>query len=283
MNVTQTGKNVLTVLFDDVKSGWEQWFLLSSDRHFDSMHCDRKLMFADLNKARERNALIIDTGDFFSMMQGKYDPRKNYDDMRPEYLFQDYLGAIVEDAVAKFTDYADMFLVMGKGNHDLAIKKHNNFDVMSALVSRLNDKAKTHIQLGGYGGWVRFQFVEGNHRVRKQLHYFHGSGGGAEVTRGVIRTNRMAVYIEGADIVMTGHTHDSWHVPIEKLYLNNKGVITKSVCHFINCGTYEDSYGEGDEGWWVESGKSPRPRGAVWLRFYLESHEIKTDITLAVV
>ena len=45
--------NVLTLYLDDVSSGWEQWILLSADRHHDNVYCDRRLERAHLDKAAE--------------------------------------------------------------------------------------------------------------------------------------------------------------------------------------------------------------------------------------
>ena len=282
MNITHNSRNVLTIEMDDVKSGWEKWFLLSSDRHWDAVNCDRKLMLQHLGQAKERDAHILDTGDFFSMMEGRYDPRRNFDNMRPEYVMQNYLDAISDDAIKQLKPYADRFLLLGRGNHDQAVKKHNGTDVMSTLAKGLRG-AGANVQLGGYSGWVRFQFIiSGTQKVRKQLYYFHGSGGGGEVTRGVIRSNRMSVYIDNADFIITGHTHDMWDVPIAHRTLNNKGNIVQYNCRCINLGTYADDYGDGYDGYFVESGKSPRPRGAAWLRFYLLNNEIKSDITFAI-
>jgi len=282
LDITHTSRNVLTLSFNDVKAGWEKYFLLSSDRHWDSVNCDRKLMFEHLKLAKERDAHIIDSGDFFDMMQGKYDPRKSYSNMRPEYLDDNYLGEIVTDAYKQLKPYADRFVMLGRGNHDQAIRKHNSIDTMSLLTGKLNEVPGAKIQLGGYSGWIRFQFKRNNHRVLKQMYYFHGSGGGGEVTRGVIRTNRMSVYIEGADFVITGHTHDIWDVPITKIRLNRKGNIEKYNCRFINLGTYSDAYKDGHDGWWVESGKSPRPKGAAWLRFFWYNDQLRHEITLAI-
>ena len=281
MDITHTSRNVLTLSFDDVKAGWEKWFLLSSDRHWDAVNCDRKLMFQHLEQAKERDAHIIDSGDFFSMMEGRYDPRRNFDNMRKEYVMQNYLDAISDDAVKQLSPYADRFLMLGRGNHDQAVKKHNGTDVMSTLSKGLR-QAGANVQLGGYSGWVRFQFMRGKQRTLKQLYYFHGSGGGGEVTRGVIRTNRIGVYVEAADFVIMGHTHDSWDVPIKKIRLNRQGKVETYNCRYLNLGTYADDYGDGYDGFFVESGKSPRPRGAAWLRFYAYNHEIKHEIILAI-
>jgi hypothetical protein len=37
----------------------------------------------------------------------------------------------------------------------------------------------------------------------------------------------------------------------------------------IRTGTYKDEYGHGREGWHVESGRPPKPVGAMWGRFTL--------------
>jgi hypothetical protein len=41
--VEHTHRNVATVRMGGIYSGWEQWFLLSSDRHHDNPECDQKL------------------------------------------------------------------------------------------------------------------------------------------------------------------------------------------------------------------------------------------------
>jgi len=268
---------------DDVKAGWQKWFLLSSDRHWDSPNCDRKLMFQHLEQAKERDAHILDTGDFFSMMEGRYDPRRQFSNIRPEYLLDNYLGEIVADAYKQLKPYSDRFVLLGRGNHDQKVMKHNSLDVMSLLTGKLNEVPGAKIQLGGYGGWVRFQFKRGKQRICRRLYYFHGAGSGrAEVTRGVIRTNRMGMYVESANFVIMGHSHDMWDVPIKKIRMNAKGNIEQYNCRYLNLGTYSDDYGDGYGGFHVESGKSPRPRGAAWLRFYWYNEELKHEITLAI-
>ena len=75
---------VITVRIDDMKAGDDVWVLLRSDAHHDSPYCDRKLEKYHLEIAKERNALILDNGDTFDAMQGKFDPRRSYGDIRPE-------------------------------------------------------------------------------------------------------------------------------------------------------------------------------------------------------
>jgi len=54
-------------------------------------------------------------GDMFDVMQGRYDPRRSYDDLRPEYKTSTYLDDIVKDAADFFKPYAKNFLMIGRG------------------------------------------------------------------------------------------------------------------------------------------------------------------------
>ena len=60
--------------FDNCVSGQEFWFLLSSDRHHDSIHCDQRFERSHLEELKDKGGLCIDDGDMFDAMQGKFDP-----------------------------------------------------------------------------------------------------------------------------------------------------------------------------------------------------------------
>jgi hypothetical protein len=279
--IKHTAGNVLTIEFDNVAVGWEQWFLLSSDRHHDSVKCDRKLQKAHLDKAVERNAYILDMGDFFDAMQGKYDPRRSYGELRPEYKTNTYLDDIVKDAADHFGPYAERILLLGRGNHDTSIIKSNGTDILSSLAHRLNSDYGGNVQVGGYGGWVRFMFkIQKTVRISKKLKYFHGAGGGGPVTRGVIQTNRQAVYLPDADIVVNGHTHDAWIVPIERERISDAGVIHTDTQWHLRVPTYSNDYGDGSGGWHVERWGAPKPRGCIWMRMFFENKKINIEPVL---
>lgn len=99
------------------------------------------------------------------------------------------------------------------------------------------------------------------------IKYYHGAGGGsAPVTRGVIQTNRQAVYLPDADVVINGHNHEAWYMPISRERIGDTGVIYQDVQHHIRTATYKNDYGDGSGGWHVEGGKPPKPMGAAWIR-----------------
>jgi hypothetical protein len=270
--------NVLTLSFEYVCQGWEQWVLLTSDRHHDSKWCNRDLELKHLHQVKERKGFLIDVGDLFDVMQGRYDKRRSYRDLRPEYTVENYLDEIVKDAAPFYGAFASQILVLARGNHDQSILKNNGVDLVGNLVHRLNADYGGHVQAGGYGGWVRFLFSIGGTQIQGvNLKYFHGAGGGGPVTRGVIQSNRQAVFLPDAHIVVNGHTHDSWHVPIARERLNHKGVVCQDIQHHIRTSTYKDEYRDGADGWHVETGKPPKPIGAVWLHFFYENRSVKYE------
>lgn len=286
--IEQTALNVHTIRFEGLRAGWEQWILLTGDRHHDNIHCRRDLELEHLDEAKKRNAPIIDVGDLFCAMQGKWDPRRSMDDVRPEDVGANYLDRIVEHAAEFYGPYAKYFAVIGVGNHEDAILAHNNTDLTDRLVYALNTQHGARCYKGGVGGWVRFLFKIGPTQVEsRKLKYFHGAGGGGPVTRGVIQTNRQAVYLPDADIVVNGHTHDQYHVPIARERLNMAGTVERDVVHYIRTPTYKDEYGDGSSGWAVVKGHPPKPLGCAWLRFYLKWNEpqgrfrVETDVTLS--
>jgi hypothetical protein len=267
--VEHTGRNVVTIRYPAVAKGFEAWVLLRSDVHHDNPHSDRRMEKRHLELAKERNAWVIDNGDLFCAMQGKYDKRASKDTVRPEHQRSDYLDALVGTAAEFYRPYANHFAVLGRGNHETAIRGRHETDLTDRLAERLRAYGSP-VVASGYGGWVVFRFMSNGWQKTIRLHHFHGSGGGGPVTRGVITTNRMAVYTPDAEIVLTGHTHDEWTVPIRRQRISAAGVPYQDEQLHVRVPGYKDEFGAGEGGWWVETGKAPRPRGAAWLRFWLE-------------
>jgi predicted phosphodiesterase len=266
--VEHTGPNVLTVRMDvRPRGGWEQWFLLRSDVHHDNVHCDQALERRHLEQAKERGAGILDFGDLHCVMGGKYDKRSDKSIVRPEHQCGDYFDAIVRTAADFYQPYARNFLMIGDGNHEKSIKARHETDLNERLVAMLNDRTGSQIQHGGYSGWVRFLFKRDTQRLSRKLWYMHGYGGGGPVTQDTIQAQRQRAYIENADIMVTGHTHDAWAQENIRIRLNNNGEIERRPVWNVKCATYKDEYGSGKGGWHIETGKPPKPLGAWWLRF----------------
>lgn len=252
----------------------EQWFLLQSDVHWDNPHCDRALLDKHWKLAKERNAPILDNGDFFCAMQGKWDKRANKNDLRPEHQSADYLDALVRTAADALEPYKSLLTMRGQGNHETGVLKRHETNLTERLVERLKMRGAPAV-LGGYSGYVVFDVIyRGTRRYPVKLHYHHGYGGGGPVTRGVIQTNRQAVYLADADLIWTGHTHDQWAVPIARVRLNNENTRIEHTrqLHFRTPG-YKEEYQDGFGGWHIERGGPPKPVGAAWLKLYRPDNE----------
>lgn len=242
------------------------WVLLSFDRHHDNPKSDNVMEKRHLELARKRNAIIIDGGDLFCAMQGKYDPRSNKSDLKPEHKKGDYLDALVKTAADFYGPYADLFAVMAPGNHETAISKRHETNLTERLVTMLNDRHGTSIKVGGFSGWIKFQMLIWSECLTTNMWYHHGYGGDAPVTKGVIQTNRQSVYLPDAHIVATGHTHNEWQFPIPRIRLSDKGKVYHDEQLHLKVPSYKEEYVDGYGGWHIERGGPPKPTGAVWLR-----------------
>ena len=243
------------------------WVLLSFDRHHDNPKSDNRMEKRHLDLARKRNAIIIDGGDLFCAMQGKYDPRSNKSDLKPEHKSGDYLDKLVSTAADFYGPYADLFAVMAPGNHETAISKRHETNLTERLVATLNDRHKTNIRVGGFSGWIKFQIIAFSQVLTKNLWYHHGYGGDAPVTKGVIQTNRQSVYLPDAHIVATGHTHNEWQFPIPRIRLTPHCKVYHDEQLHLKVPSYKEEYVDGYSGWHIERGGPPKPTGAMWLRF----------------
>lgn len=260
INSKQAGA-ITTIIVDDNK----QKFFFTSDIHFDSVYCNRKFFFQDLDDAISQQAQIVIVGDFFDALNGRFDPRRDMSLLRPEYRRSDYYDFVVADAVDKLEKYSPYIALITPGNHELSVLKNANTYLSDRLVSALNARGGNVLH-GGYGGWIRIMMrrnsrFEGTVRIK----YFHGAGGEAPVTRGAIQTNRQAVYLPDADMVVNGHSHNEYWIPITRERLSNKGIHYFDVQHHVRTPGYMQAYGDGSGGWEVTRGGVPKPMGGCFV------------------
>ena len=276
----------VTSVYSNIQSGMEIWNLYISDVHFDSVFCNRELFRSHLDEAIKRNANVCIFGDFFDAMEGRYDKRRSYPLLREEYKRDDYFDYVVKDAVKWLMPYAQLFDVLSDGNHEMSVLKHSGTNLMDRLVGSLREKGNNcHVVHGGYGGWLRYMFSMSAELYRGTQHsikvkYYHGSGGEAPVTRGVIQTNRQAVYLPDADIVVNGHNHHAFYIPITRERIGNKGRLFFDIQHHIRIPGYMQSYGDGSDGWEAERGGVPKPIGAFWVCYSCANAK---DISISII
>lgn len=250
---------------------------VTSDAHFDSVYCDRENLFRDMDSAKDIGAKIILNGDTFDAMQGRFDPRRDMEVIRPEYRASNYYDLIVEDALAQFEPYAKNILLISPGNHELAVLKNANTFLSDRFVSGLNRMGGNVIH-GGYGGFLRVILRRDGKASVTVIKYFHGSGGEAPVTRGAIQTSRQAVFLPDAEIVLNGHSHHQYWIPIVRERLSSKGVHYFDTQHHVRTPGYCMSYGDGQAGWDVTRGGVPKPVGGCFITIkYSSENKSKRD------
>jgi hypothetical protein len=249
-----------------IEKNWEETkVLLISDLHWDNPKCDRDLLKKHLDEALKGNHDVLINGDLFCLMQGAYDPRKSKSDIREEHNVSNYFDAIINTAVDWFAPYAHLIKFIGYGNHETAILKRQETDIIERFVTLLNYKCQSNVQVGGYGGWVRIHFADAVNSKSFNIKYMHGFGGGGAVTRGTIQHNRMSVNVEGADAIWMGHVHEDYEMTYTVEFLSNQDTVLQRDILMIRTSAYKEEYGDGSKGWHIERGASPKPIGGRWL------------------
>jgi hypothetical protein len=281
--IARTASGCYRIDLDASRPGWTQDVLLRSDAHHDNAHSDHRLELLHLTEAVERDAFILDAGDLFCAMQGKWDKRASTDACRPEHREGRYLDSLVETAAEFYEPFADRWLLLAPGNHERSILKRHE----TCLTTRLAERFRTQgsqVEVGTYSGFIRIVADMGEGKtLSRVLYWTHGSGGGGPMTHGVLSTRRRQSYLPDADVVWSGHTHDSWCVRLAKASLVG-GSIRLDDVHHVSTPGYKDEFTPMD-GWHHERGAPPKPIGAVWLRLSIEQRSnpnrhraIKVDV-----
>lgn len=258
MTVKKYSKNVHAIEF---KGDFFKIAMLS-DIHWDNPHCDLVTLKRHLDYCKENNIKIFINGDMFCLMQGRGDRRGSKSDIRTEHNNARYLDSVVETAVEWWAPYADLLTVIGYGNHETAIIKWQETDLLQRFVDLLNYKCGTSVYAGGYGGWlvIRQQY-NGDQIITSKIKYFHGSGGGGIVTKGAINLTRALELYEDFDVFTMGHIHENSSRNDVRDTLGHKYAVKHKQIHLMLTGAYKEEYGDGSKGWHVERGAPIKPIG----------------------
>jgi hypothetical protein len=278
--VERTYSTVLTIRFDNASSGWERWLLLRTDAHHDNRFCNQKMERKHLEQAKDRDACILDAGDLFCAMQGKWDKRADQAQLIPELRgpATSYSDELVRYCADFYEPFALNWGMLSPGNHESEFRRRNETNLTERLAERLKVKGSP-VQVGTYRGWVRLALrINSTKQTTKMIAYEHGYGGGARVTKGLIQMNRKSAVVADADILWAGHNHaqNITRVVREKLCVRGRPV--RQDVYFVRTPGYKDETSCG-EGWLVErAGGDPTPLGAAWLRLFWEDAEVRIEM-----
>jgi hypothetical protein len=202
-------------------------------------------------------------------MQGLTDRRGSKGQVRPEHVGDDYFDLVSNSAIEFFKPYAQHILMVGEGNHESAVKRKGEFDILARFVYGMNALTGSKIQLGSYTGWVVFKGVYStNCRASFKMKYHHGFGGGGVVTKGVIQNQRMDSSTEGADVIWMGHVHEMYHLLSVADGLEHNATTgyrtVQRVRHHIRTSSYKNE--SSGSGYHDEKGRPAKPLGGYWMR-----------------
>lgn len=264
MKITKLSKNYhrYEIQGDGLKYQTNIYF--TGDWHWDNAKTDINPIKAMLDDCKAKDGVMIINGDTMCLMQGKYDPRKNKNAIRPEHNNDNYIMSVIDDLVEFLTPYANNILQINQGNHETSVSARMELDVLELLVGKLNAKCGTNIQLGAYVGYIQLAFYN-NHKSSGRvcnIAYNHGQGG-STVTKGTAIIQKMAALFPDADIVLTSHDHNNWIVKHQQYALNtNKKKLENKTQWHLKPATYKEEYINGS-GWAVEKILSIKSIGSI--------------------
>jgi predicted phosphodiesterase len=244
----------------------DRYCLFISDVHLDSVHCDRVKLKQHLDLALERNAKVFIFGDLLDLMQGKYDPRSNKADLNPKYNTARYIDEVIKDVVEFLTPYKSILAFYSPGNHETSVEKRIEYGIVDKICDKLE------MSQGNYSGYIYcrfFAYLEEGTKVPLIIGFHHGYGQGGVVTRDSISTNRKAVYQPDCNILISGHTHDRWVIPISRNRISRYGESVDQQWH-IKTGTYQNAPIDFN-GYAIEKGLAPKAGAGIWMKYTIGS------------
>jgi len=252
------------------KSTQSQSIMLTSDVHFDSSHCDIDLFTKHLKQADEQGAPVLVGGDLFDAMQGHDDPRRSPEELKNEYKVSHYFDAIVLDASSYLRQFKNVPVwILAMGNHESKVLEKINTNLLERLAYDMRLQGHK-AEAAGYWGYLKIymSYSKGNDESFKTIYWHHGVSSGAPVTKGVIQVNRQSVWIHDADIVLNGHNHQAYWMPVQVERLNQKtNEPYTTTTHYFRTPGYKMSAGDTKSvyGYGAEKHRAPTPRGCVFL------------------
>jgi hypothetical protein len=187
------------------------YLALFSDVHLEDDDCDRAAFKRDREEARRLGARMLFNGDLASLILPS--DAKRFTSGKHSRQYDAIIDLTARDIAEELKEDADLIDVIGEGNHETAVLKYHHADLILQVIGKLSQyrsKSLPPIHHGGYKGFTRYLFHHGdNCRVRSYVVYrFHGTGGGAPVTKGMIDINRIRATYR-ADLYWIGHKHTS--------------------------------------------------------------------------
>ena len=139
-------------------------------------------------------------------------------------------------------------------------------------------------RLGGYSGYLVFKFSnnQGSSVIQKVVHYHHATTGGKR-SKGVLNVDINKGLYPNADLIVRGHIHQKWHVPVGDaswVNPNTYEMFFKRQDHLCTS-TYKDGVQDGYEGFENEKLFTKSILGGWWADMERSAGKVKVKISEA--
>ena len=287
--IEQTDDNVYKINYKVSVSDRTNIYLMS-DIHYDSIKCDRELFHEHLDECINDGSGLLINGDFFDVMQGRNDRRGSSKAIRKEYYeemseygmeYYDVVPRIsAKELAPKFKKLP--FIVIGYGNHETSISKHQETDILANFVYELR-KEGVKIYKTGYSGFLLLNFnLKNTTRTSNsyRIAHHHGNWGGL-VTKGMLGVPRRHLMFSNADMVVGGHVHDQVTTSTTSNEVTSHGKIIQKTKWGLVIPSYKNGFGKGFAGFETEK-HTPKPLGCyrVEIKLSRNIYVIATPIPL---
>lgn len=234
-------------------------FIVLGDPHIDSDYCDKKLLKGHLNYALANNIDVYCIGDLLDLMQSKGDHRASGTPQKIRTGTKEYFNWIVDYATDFLRPYKDIIKFISYGNHETAMIKFHNVDLLDIIVNNLKYEG-ANVTLGTYEGWWQFRLNDSTSKYNFKTAYHHGHGSSG-ITKGLAPLINSLKSYGDLDMLIHGHLHTELYASHLIETLNNKGNISKRKVNLIRTPSYK--YHQTGMGWAVEKGIKQDVIGAV--------------------
>lgn len=206
---------------------------LFSDVHLGSRSCNTLAVKKAFTEAMQYDARILINGDLIDGILPRDLKRFVPSVVVDELLGRDDLINATVDYVVDFLEpYKEHIDFIGEGNHETAILKHHNVDLLDMICRRLSTPDHV-VWKGEYTGSLTYILqVSKTQKLSYGIAYTHGKGGSAPVTKGLIEFNRILEIVEGFDAVWGGHNHQNTLHNVDRKY---RGLNGKWKTNHVEC------------------------------------------------
>ena len=222
----------------ELRLGKSHNIFITSDLHIGAIDFNEKGFHKVMSSIYDKCDKILILGDVFDAIFSK---DKRYTPSVTSLAgIDDQLNGAIDMAFNILKPYANKIQLISKGNHEVAILKYVNVDILSMLIYRLNHETGSTIQMGSYRGYVQHVFTTANKNVRYyNLLYDHGHGGSSMVTKGMIDINRIKTGMS-FDGFFFGHKHNKIADIDNQISLSRTGKILTKKRISAQVGTFKN-------------------------------------------